>query len=146
MASDPARNALMVNIRGSGGKRGLRPVPRREKKHSSFIDVLKQEERKKRTGSLPTAASKPQRKTSDGASKPEPKKTRATVEKKKSVPSAPSQPAPEASASGPPVKRTTDDELCQLLDQIESEIGMDTELTQDLLDILGNYKSYSSKV
>ena len=31
---------------------------------------------------------------------------------------------------------TTDDELNALLDQIESEIGMDLDLTQDLLDIL----------
>ena len=31
----------MSNIRGSGGKRGLRPVSRREKKHSNFMDVLK---------------------------------------------------------------------------------------------------------
>ena len=31
---------------------------------------------------------------------------------------------------------TTDEELNLLLDQIEEEIGMDLELTQDLLDIL----------
>ena len=41
LANDPTRNALMSNIRGSGGKRGLRPVSRREKKHSNFMDVLK---------------------------------------------------------------------------------------------------------
>ena len=41
LANDPARNALMTNIRGSGGKRGLKPVSRREKKHSNFMDVLR---------------------------------------------------------------------------------------------------------
>ena len=41
LANDPERNALMSNIRGSGGKRGLRPVSRREKKHSNFMDVLR---------------------------------------------------------------------------------------------------------
>jgi hypothetical protein len=41
LANDPARNALLTNIQGTGGKRGLRPVARREKKHSNFIDVLR---------------------------------------------------------------------------------------------------------
>jgi len=40
------------------------------------------------------------------------------------------------SAQDPIPSATTDDELNALLDQIEEEIGMDLELTQDLLDIL----------
>ena len=44
VALDPARNALMDNIKGSGGKRGLKSVPRREKKHTDFMDVLRREQ------------------------------------------------------------------------------------------------------
>ena len=40
---DPHRNALMENLRGSGGKRALKSVPRREKKVSNFMDVLRAE-------------------------------------------------------------------------------------------------------
>merc|ERR1712184_54075 len=44
VALDPHRNALMDNIRGSGGKRGLKSVPKREKKHTDFMDVLRREQ------------------------------------------------------------------------------------------------------
>ena len=44
VALDPARNALMDSIAGSGGKRGLKAVPRREKKHVDFMDVLRREQ------------------------------------------------------------------------------------------------------
>ena len=40
------------------------------------------------------------------------------------------------STQDPMPSATTDAELNALLDQIEEEIGMDLELTQDLLDIL----------
>ena len=43
VATDPARSALMENLRTSGGKRRLRPVPRREKKVSNFMDTLRSE-------------------------------------------------------------------------------------------------------
>merc|ERR1719430_3047717 len=44
VALDPARNALMDSIATSGGKRGLRSVPKREKKHVDFMDVLRREQ------------------------------------------------------------------------------------------------------
>ncbi len=40
------------------------------------------------------------------------------------------------STQDPIPSATTDEELNALLDQIEEQIGMDLELTQDLLDIL----------
>jgi hypothetical protein len=40
------------------------------------------------------------------------------------------------STQDPTPSATTDEELNALLDQIEEQIGMDLELTQDLLDIL----------
>merc|ERR1712228_486027 len=42
-ALDPHRNALMDKIRGAGGKRALKSVPRREKKESNFMAILKSE-------------------------------------------------------------------------------------------------------
>ena len=43
VALDPKRNVLMEGIRASGGKRALKSVPRREKKVSDFMDILKAE-------------------------------------------------------------------------------------------------------
>ena len=58
LAADPTRNALIANLKGSGGKRGLRPVPRREKKVSNFMDVLRKEAKGAGADKLSTAPEK----------------------------------------------------------------------------------------
>ncbi len=43
VADDPARKALLSGLKGASGRLGLRSVPRREKRVSNFMDVLKKE-------------------------------------------------------------------------------------------------------
>merc|ERR1711936_518571 len=49
-ALDAGRLDLMNSLRGTGIKRMLKPVPRKEKKHFNMIELLKVEEKKKKGG------------------------------------------------------------------------------------------------
>merc|ERR1712088_375726 len=49
-ALDAGRMGLMNSLRGTGIKRMLKPVPRKEKKHFNMIELLKVEEKKKKGG------------------------------------------------------------------------------------------------
>ena len=148
---DPTRNALMDSLRTTGGKRGLRSVPRREKKESDFMAVLRREQGMQRTGQ---ASGRPaMAKSKSGAATKAPTGQAHMAKKAKSSPSAPSKTktaekprdivkssfcAPDITLEKlPPLgPATTDDELNALFDQIDKEIDIDPELTLDLLDIL----------
>merc|ERR1712045_356954 len=145
-ALDPHRNALMDKIRGAGGKRALKSVPRREKKESNFMAILKSEMK---------SETKVVKKTVTPAKKSGPSSQPTGVAALKSRTARKQDTPKETTRSGPEIVKssfcrepeivlpelgpaTTDAELDDLLGQIEAGIDMDPELTQDLLDILND--------
>merc|ERR1711994_1118215 len=145
VALDPARNALMDSIAGSGGKRGLKSVPRREKKHVDFMDVLRREQgmqgvvkKPARPKSMPEA-----KKTPTGlaaiASKTRTAISKQAVERPKNIVKSSFCKSETPIANLPPLApATTEEELEALFAQIDQEIDIDPELSQDLLDILND--------
>lgn len=116
----------------------MKPVPRREKKVSNFMDILKAENKVSRKQASSSSATKA-RPTSA------PTAIAALRSRKKQEMSAQTK-GPEVvkSSFAPPVvlpelgPTTSEAELNDLLDQMEKEIAIDPELTQDLLDILND--------
>ena len=149
-ALDPHRNALMDKIKGAGGKRGLKSVPRREKKESDFMAILKSEMQKSEQTPVPKKTTKERPKSYPSAKPPTgvaALKSR-TTKKQETSKQETKRTGPEIVKSSfcrepevvlPPLGPvTTDAELDDLFNQIDAEIELDPEMSQDLLDLLND--------
>merc|ERR1719282_1343531 len=144
-ALDAGRLDLMNSLRGTGVKRMLKPVPRKEKKHFNMIELLKVEEKKKKGGIGVASKSRSTEQVSSSTTKKtvakptasellavklRRKETTAKVSDNLNVAKVADQ------VKAPMRCSTTDEELEALFSAIDKEIVDDPDAAVDLLEII----------